>query len=129
VVPVDYVVEAIATAAAMPEAEGETLHLVDPEPLTSGELTRVLAEHYGARPPKGRIPPALIETSLRIPAVKARFGDTPRESIAYLNHPVEFDTRRTVDLLGAKGLTPPSFSDYAGVMVRYFREHEHDSAG
>jgi thioester reductase-like protein len=126
VVPVDYVVEAIATAAALPDAEGETLHLVDPEPLTSGELTRTLAEHYGAPAPKGRIPPALVATSLRIPAVKARFGDTPRESIAYLNHPVEFDTRRTVDLLGAKGLTPPRFTDYAGAMVGYFREHEDD---
>ena len=39
-------------------------------------------------PPKGRIPPALVEASLRIPAVRARFGNTPRESIAYLNHPV-----------------------------------------
>ena len=128
VVPVDYVVEAIAVAAAMPEAEGETLHLVDPEPLTSGELTRVLAEHYGARPPKGRIPPLLVEASLRIPAIKSRFGDTPKESIAYLNHPVEFDTRRTVDLLGNRGLTPPSFADYAQHMVRFYREHEDDPA-
>jgi nucleoside-diphosphate-sugar epimerase len=126
VVPVDYVVEAIAIAAGLPEAEGETLHLVDPEPLTAGELTRVLADHYGAPAPKGRVPPALVEASLRIPAVKARFGDTPRESIAYLNHPVEFDTRRTVDLLGAQGLTPPRFDDYAAAMVRYFREHEDD---
>ena len=126
VVPVDYVVEAIAAAAALPETEGETLHLVDPEPLTSGELTRTLADHYGAPAPKGRIPPALVEASLRIPAVKARFGNSPRESIAYLNHPVEFDTRRTVDLLAAKGLTPPRFTDYAAAMVRYFREHEDD---
>ncbi len=128
VVPVDYVVEAIATAAALPEAEGETLHLVDPEPLTSGELTRTLAEHYGAPAPKGRIPPALVEVSLRIPAVKARFGNSPRESIAYLNHPVEFDTRRTVDLLGKEGLTPPAFGDYAEAMVGFFREHEDDEA-
>ncbi len=126
VVPVDYVVQAIATAAALPEAEGETLHLVDPEPLTSGELTRVLAEHYGARPPKGRVPPRLVEAALRVPAVRSRFADTPRESIAYLNHPVEFDTRRTVDLLGGEGLTPPRFTDYAEAMVGFFREHEDD---
>jgi thioester reductase-like protein len=126
VVPVDYVVEAIATAAALAGAEGETLHLVDPEPLTSGDLTRMLAEHYGARPPRGRVPPAVIEAALRIPAVKSRFGDTPKESIAYLNHPVEFDTRRTVDLLGARGLTPPNFTDYAEAIVRYFKAHEHD---
>jgi hypothetical protein len=99
---------------------------VDPEPLTSGELTRVLAEQYGARPPRGRVPPAVVEAALRVPAVKSRFGDTPKESIAYLNHPVEFDTRRTVDLLGGRGLIPPKFTDYAEAMVRYFREHETD---
>ena len=126
VVPVDYVVEAIATAGAMPEAEGETFHLVDPEPLTSAELVRVLAREYGAREPKGRIPPSVVMAALRVAPVRERFGDTPRESIAYLNHPVVFDTRRTVDLLGAKGLTPPNFSEYVGPMVSYYREHEHD---
>ena len=36
----------------MPEAEGETFHLVDPDPLSSAELLRVLAREYGAREPK-----------------------------------------------------------------------------
>ena len=128
VVPVDYVVEAIATAGAMPEAEGETFHLVDPEPLTSAELVRVLAREYGAREPKGRIPPSVVMAAMRVALVRERFGDTPRESIAYLNHPVVFDTRRTVDLLGAQGLTPPNFGEYVGPMVGFYREHEDDPA-
>jgi len=128
VVPVDYVVQAIATAASMPEAEGETFHLVDPEPLTSADLVRVLAREYGAREPKGRIPPSVVMTAMRVALVRERFGDTPRESIAYLNHPVVFDTRRTVDLLGAQGLTPPNFAEYVGPMVRFYREHEDDPA-
>jgi thioester reductase-like protein len=128
VVPVDYVVEAIATAASLPETEGETLHLVDPEPLSAGELLKLLAEHYGARAPKGRIPPALAAAALRLPPVRARFGGTPRESIAYLNHPVVFDMRRAVDLLASRSLTPPKFADYAETLVRFFREHEKDPA-
>ncbi len=128
VVPVDYVVEAIATAAAAPETRGETLHLVDPEPLSGGELLTALAHHYGGPVPKGRIPPALAELALRLPPVQQRFGGTPRESIAYLNHPVVFDLRRCVDLLGARGLTPPRFTDYVEPMVSFFREHEDDPA-
>ena len=128
VVPVDYVVEAIATAAALPETEGETLHLVDPEPLSAGALLRLLAERYGARPPKGRIPPAEASAALSLPPVRARFGGTPRDSIAYLNHPVVFDMRRAVDLLAASGLTPPNFADYAEPLVRFFSEHENDPA-
>ncbi|MEJ7790059.1 MAG: SDR family oxidoreductase [Thermoleophilaceae bacterium] len=128
VVPVDYVVEAIATAAAAPETLGETLHLVDPEPLSGGELLTALAQHYGGPVPKGRIPPAVAEFALRLPPVRQRFGGTPRESIAYLNHPVVFDMRRCVDLLGARGLTPPKFTDYVEPMVSFFREHEDDPA-
>lgn len=128
VVPVDYVVEAIATAAVLPETVGETLHLVDPEPLSAGELLRLLAERYGARAPKGRIPPAVAEAALRLAPVRSRFGGTPRESIAYLNHPVVFDMRRCVDLLGAEGLTPPQFAGYAEPLVRFFKDHEHDPA-
>ena len=124
VVPVDHVVEAIASAAAMPAAEGETFHLVDPEPLTSAELVRALAREYGAREPKGRVPARAVEAVMRIGAVRERFGNTPRESIAYLNHPVTFDSRRTVDLLA----TPPRFAEYAGAMVAFYREHEDDPA-
>jgi len=128
VVPVDYVVEAIAAAATAPETEGETLHLVDPEPLTAAELLTELSARYGGPEPRGSIPPLIGETLLRLPPVKARFGGTPRESIAYLNHRVVFDMRRCVDLLGARGLTPPRFADYSQTMVSYFREHEHDPA-
>ena len=128
VVPVDYVVEAIATAAAAPETLGETLHLVDPEPLSAGELLTLLSEGYGGPAPRGRIPPVVVEAMLRLGPVRQRFGGTPRESIAYLNHPVVFDMRRCVDLLGARGLTPPKFTDYAGAMTAFFREHEHDPA-
>ena len=128
VVPVDYVVNAIAAAAAEPDALDQTLHLVDPDPVTSGELVNLLSEHYAGRPPQGRIPPSLVETSLRVPMVRARFGGTPRESIAYLNHPVRFDTRRALNVLAKHGLAPPRFEDYVEPMVEFFRDHEHDEA-
>ena len=56
------------------------------------------------------------------------FEGIPAESIAYLNHPVVYDARRTVDLLAPHGLAPPKFGEYAGVMVDFFREHEADPA-
>jgi thioester reductase-like protein len=129
VVPVDFVVEAIVAAADDAAAAGETVHLVDPEPLTAAELTRVLAAEYADHPPRvRRVPPRLAEASLRIPAVRERLGGVPRESIAYLNHPVRFDTRRAVAILGPHGLTPPRFTEYASAMVSFFRQHEDDPA-
>ena len=58
----------------------------------------------------------------------ARFGGAPPESIAYLNHPVGFDTRRALAILEPHGLRPPSFTDYVDAMVGFFREHEDDPA-
>jgi thioester reductase-like protein len=128
VVPVDFVVASIVTAAFAPETEGETLHLVDPEPLTTRELLTTLSQEYAGRAPRGRIAPKLVEGSLRLPPVQKAFGGTPRESIAYLNHRVTFDTRRAVDLLSPQGLRPPKFGDYVSAMVSFFREHEGDPA-
>jgi thioester reductase-like protein len=128
VVPVDYIVDALAAVAADDDAVGETLHLVDPEPLTAKELLEALSQEYAGRAPKGKIPPAMVEQALRSKRVAHLFSDTPRESIAYLNHPVRFDTRRTVDLLEPHGLRPPGFPEYQAAMVGFFREHEEDPA-
>ncbi len=126
VVPVDFVVAAIAAAASDSQAVGETLHLVDPEPLSAKELTEALSVSYSGRSPQWRVPPKLAEASLRLKPVQARLGGTPRESIAYLNHPVTFDTRRAVALLSPHGLRPPNFRDYVEAMVGFFRDHEDD---
>jgi thioester reductase-like protein len=128
VVPVDYVVDACVAAAADPATLGQTLHLVDPDPLSAHDLVELLSLQYGGRSPKGRVPPALVERSLRVERVRELFSGTPPESIAYLNHPVTYDARRTVDLLAPHELKPPVFPEYAPAMVRFFREHEDDPA-
>src|SRR3954453_21570508 len=43
VVPVDYVVDAMAAVAHLPETRGETLHLVDVDPLSTRELLCALS--------------------------------------------------------------------------------------
>jgi thioester reductase-like protein len=128
VVPVDFVVDAIAALSCDDEANGETLHLVDPDPLTAAELTQTLAREYAGREPKLRLPAKAVAESLRLKAVREMFEGAPRESIVYLNHPVRFDTRRADELLGRHGLRCPLFPEYAPNMVRFFREHEDDPA-
>ena len=70
----------------------------------------------------------MVSSALKLDYVRKRFGGTPPESLAYLNHPVKFDTRRTLALLEPHGLRPPNFSDYVPAMVRFFREHADDPA-
>jgi thioester reductase-like protein len=128
VVPVDFVVDALVAGSLSDDAVGETLHLVDPEPVTASELLTAFAREYAGREPTYRLPSSLVETALRFEPVRALFAGAPRESITYLNHPVRFDTRRAGDLLAAQGLRCPRFDEYLGAMVRFFREHENDPA-
>ena len=120
VVPVDFVVDAIMRAAFLDEAEGKTLHLVDPEPLSACDLVTLLSRTYAGREPQGRVPPKLVAAGLRSARLREYFGGTPRESVAYLNHAVTFDTRNAADL----GVVPPRFGDYVDAMVRYFKLNE-----
>ncbi len=128
VVPVDFVVEALTALAGDPDARGETIHLVDPEPLSAAELTRILSREYAGREPSLRLPAKAVAESLRSKVVREMFEGAPRESIVYLNHPVRFDTRRAETLLARHGLRCPRFDEYAPAIVRFFREHEADPA-
>src|SRR4051794_10340366 len=78
VVPVDFIVDALQAASRDPAAVGHTLHLVDPEPITAAGVGRILAREYAGREPSLRIPPALIENSLRFKRVRQQFSGAPR---------------------------------------------------
>lgn len=128
VVPVDFVIDAIAAGARDPDAAGETLHLSDGDPVSSAELMRTFAREYAGRTPSYRVPAGVLDRSLRLGIVRKAFGGTPRESIVYLNHPVTFDTTRADEVLARAGLRCPRFTDYAPRLVRFFEEHARDPA-
>jgi thioester reductase-like protein len=128
VVPVDFVLDALIAGSLEPSAVGETLHLVDPDPITASELATMLAKEYAGREPSYKLPPKAVELSLRTKTVRRAFHGAPSESIVYLNHPVRFDTRRASDLLSKSNIRCPRFEEYVGAMVSFFKEHEDDPA-
>jgi thioester reductase-like protein len=128
VVPVDFVLDALSVADDDPQLVGETLHLVDPEPITAGEVFGLLAKEYAGKEPAYRLPPKLVQASLRSKRMRAMFSGAPPESIEYLNHSVLFDTRRASELLARHGLRCPRFEEYVGPIVKFFREHEDDES-
>jgi thioester reductase-like protein len=128
VVPVDFVIGALTLDPGDQSLAGETLHLVDPEPVTAAEVLDLLSREYARRPPAYRVPPRLVASALRLRAVRRLFGGAPREAIRYLNHPVRFDTRRAQQVLEPRGLRCPRLEEYVAAMVRFFRAHEEDQA-
>jgi thioester reductase-like protein len=126
VVPVDFVVDALHAVSSEPSAVGETLHLVDPDPISAKELLTLLSKEYAGKEPRYRLPSKLVENSLRFKPVRDMFSGAPQESIVYLNHSVRFDTRRADELLARAGLRCPRFEEYVGPVVGFFRDHEDD---
>src|SRR3954451_10697987 len=83
VVPVDFVISAMAALSNDPDVVGETLHLVDPEPRSSKEIFKLLSREYAGREPSMRLPPGLVANSLRFKSVQKMFAGAPRESVQY----------------------------------------------
>lgn len=126
VVPVDFVIDAIVTGAGDPAFAGETLHLIDPDPIAAAELYRLLCREYAGVTPRLRLPWTLVDASLRVAWMRRLLGGTPRESLEYLHHEVRYDASRATALLGRHGVRCPPTAAYVGPMVRFFREHEDD---
>jgi thioester reductase-like protein len=128
VVPVDFIVDAMMALAELPEAVDETVHLCDPNPLSSHDVIEVLSDIYAERRPAYTLPSRGVSVALRIKKVREFYGGTPAQSVRYMNHPIRYDTRRADELLAAQGLRCPGFREYAPAMVAFFREHEEDPA-
>ncbi|TDE97317.1 NAD-dependent epimerase/dehydratase family protein [Occultella glacieicola] len=123
-VPVDFVVDAIVACSYDPLTVGATLHLADPDPLTTAEFVRVLSRELTGKDPRGpAIPDALMRAALGLGPVRRYLGGTPYESLVFLRHPVRYDTTEATRHLGRNGLACPPFARYAPVMVDFFRRN------
>ena len=128
VVPVDFVVNGLMAGSKDDQAIGETFHLVDPEPISSGEVFELLSELYAGKKPAYGVPAKPVALALKSKRIRDLFEGIPAESIQYLNHPVRYDARRAADLMERSGLRLPRFPEYAESMVGFFREHQDDPA-
>jgi thioester reductase-like protein len=63
VVPVDFVVEAMAALASAPEAEGRTVQLADPDPLTTEELFDIISRNLAGRASLVTLPAPVVRTT------------------------------------------------------------------
>jgi len=121
-VPVDFVVEAMARLWTMEESVGQTVHLADPYPRSSREIFAAIAEGLGFATPRLDIPPLLTDLALRIEPLR-QLLHIPREIGAYISHDVQFDTTTQRKLLEHTGLSCPDLFSYLPVLLDYVRRN------
>lgn len=121
-VPVDFVVEAMATLATDANAVGKTLQLADPNPLTTRELFNMIARHLVGKEARITVPARLVESSLMLPPSPALSG-LPHHGVPYFFLMQNYDTTQAQQLLTPHGVTCPPFSSYVKTIVDYAANH------
>jgi thioester reductase-like protein len=121
VVPVDFVIEAMARLSASPVSKGKTYHLTGHEPPSSLEIAQVLAKHLGKS--FAFLPvPALAARLALTPRPIQRFLGLPVESLDYFDNPCQYDASHATKDLARLGISCPRFADYAPKLVEFWKQ-------
>lgn len=118
IVPVDFVVEALARLSATTKSLGRTYHLTDPMPCSPVEIARLFAKTLGKTFLFLPVPMALAKAAF-LPV--HRLIGMPLEALDYFTDPVRHDATEATRDLGALGITCPRFADYVQVLVDFYR--------
>jgi len=146
VVPVDYVARALVHLAHLAGHDGETFHLVNPEPQPVVEMVNAFCAAAGA--PRfatpvdrrtaggllGLLPSALRPLNVarevvRTAPVQAVLDQTvgrlgiPPEVLAHASFRPVFDSRRTEQALAGSGIAVPDLESYASTLWGYWEDH------
>ena len=122
VVPVDFVVEAMAALASDDASAGETVQLADPEPLTTEELFDIISRNLAGRASLVTLPAPVVRTTLRLP-LNDRVTGLPRVGVPYFFLKQTYDTARATALLAPRGLRCPRFPDYVPALLDFVERH------
>lgn len=122
VVPIDFVVEAMATLAFDERAAGKTVQLADPAPLTTHEIFETIARALAGRGSRITAPAPLVRTSLNLPISESLSG-LPRVGVPYFFLDQTYDTATAEKLLEPHGVRCPPFASYVDALVDFVARH------
>ncbi|WP_285500603.1 SDR family oxidoreductase [Actinokineospora sp. NBRC 105648] len=122
VVPVDYVVDAMAHLMHVKAPSGTVYHLTENGRQRVVDVFNALAGAVGAPKIRATLPVPLPRVRRIAPlpgAILAEFG-IPAEVLPHMDLPTVFDSSATVAALAGSGIELPSFASYAPALVRYW---------
>lgn len=120
-VPVDFVVESIATLSRDDSAVGKTVAIADPDPLTTAQIFDVLAKEMTGRKSEITPPTSIAEWFLNTRISPAVTG-LPHHGVPYFFISQMYDTSIADELLKKHGIECPRFEKYAGNLLDFVDE-------
>ena len=121
-VPVDFVVDAMAALAFDERAIGKTLQLADPAPLTTNQLFNAIAKSIDGHRSRITAPAKWVRFFLMLPP-SPRITGLPHHAVPYFFVKQIYDTRQAQKLLAPHNIQCPPFESYVDRIVDYARRH------
>jgi nucleoside-diphosphate-sugar epimerase len=122
IVPVDFVVEALAVLLSDERSIGQTVQLADPAPLTTHALFDIIAEHLVGHGSRLTVPMPLVHSSLNLP-FSAMLTGLPRVGVPYFFINQTYDTTRARELLEPYSVRCPRFTEYVTTLLEFVERH------
>ncbi|HEY3350922.1 MAG TPA: SDR family oxidoreductase [Thermoanaerobaculia bacterium] len=120
-VPIDYVLEAIAQLGSWDGAIGKTYHLTDPAPETALGVAELLAKSIGKSFVFVPVPLPIAKVAFIAPQLSRWLG-MPGETLDYFDHPVHYDSAQATKDLARFGLECPPFRAYVQRLVAFWKK-------
>jgi hypothetical protein len=121
-VPVDFVVDAMAALAFDESAIGKTLQLADPAPLTTNDLFNSIAKSVDDRRSRVTAPTSWVYFFLMLPGAP-RISHLPHHAVPYFFVKQLYDSSQAQQLLAPHGIHCPPFASYVNKIVDFARQH------
>ena len=121
-VPVDFVVDAMAALAFDERAIGKTLQLADPSPLTTYELFNSIARAINGSRSRITAPAKWVRFFLMLPP-SPRITGLPHHAVPYFFVKQLYDSSESRNLLTSHGIHCPPFESYVDRIVDFARQN------
>ena len=130
IVPVDYVVDALAELIHVPDRDGQTFHLTAPDSIGLRGIYRGIAERGGAAAAarfaaagRGDTVPRATGRAKVLRNMAATQLGIPAEILDVVDLMPTFTADNTREALQGSGITVPEFASYAPKLWQYWAEH------
>ena len=121
-VPVDFVVDAMAALAFDERAIGKTLQLSDPAPLSTNQLFNTIARSIDGHKSKITAPARLVRFFLMLPP-SPKITGLPHHAVPYFFVRQLYDSTQSQALLQAHGISCPPFETYVDRIVGFAQQN------
>jgi thioester reductase-like protein len=121
-VPVDFVVDAMAALAFDERAIGKTVQLADPSPLTTNQLFNSIAKSIDGRRSRITAPATWVRFVLMLPP-SPKITGLPHHAVPYFFVKQLYDSSQAQQLLAPHGIRCPPFETYVDRIVDFARQH------